>query len=802
MILSGAISDLENAAYSSLLPSCSLIFVDDNIKSRKNHVGREKMIQKNVKFSILFFVIMLMPQIIAGSASGTPIIETNPKPEIQSVLVVPVYADDILPSTSIDQIVDNMRQVEEYYTENSYSKMTFHSFITGWLKLNNNLSSYVTITTHPNGAERVTVKDTIFTDALNLLKSHLDFSDYDVLVVIHSGKSDQHSFSHEGSFIGSCHIPQSIIIDGKVVFEGASIVAELDPVSVIIHELGHQLGANDLYDYLNENPSLGKWCIMSSGSSGMCGYTKESLGFIENHEIFNHITGTYRLTLVPLSMQGFGYRLVKHALGDGRILYIEGRSQLFGSDKTLPAGGVLAYIINETSIAELRGGNEVIWYNDTAVNRSVNPRDAILREGESIGIPCINYSIRFVESTDKGYIIDISTNIEEDWGLCDRIRLEDARPRDIDIAWMIDYKGECIFFAAIVVSRNGKTALQIYNSSNFGRDWILQYDSGDKFNVSINYNDFVYYDNRLWYIGRFQMGGAWEVGAGVYLEYKNELVVWNLTKYFNAKTCIGPVASCDSGSLYISLIFGDSNNRSFCHIRRFNDEWYSQIIPTYGEISGFDMSDPIESIENPWITFYNSTGKYIVRYNSSTIFLIDHNRCLDLEIARAPDSLTIVSHSVENGSIFLRIYKWAEGFETVLLFECEVSNPRLYAVFTGPTNKTWILSRDNNTLYLTKIGADDFIRDIIPLATYPQHFSAPTTNSKAYRTPLILHYDSSIVSTLSYELHPPNNGLIVLWYYYSVPQGDGILEVGWAVGIISLIGIGLVIVVIYIRRRK
>jgi len=745
------------------------------------------------------FVFLLVCQFILPSAVGAQVIETNPTPNIHKTIVIPVYSNDETPETSISQIVEKMETVRDFYVESSYSKVTFHSDILGWVKLENNLSSYVKISHYPNGAERVTVEHSIFVDIIRQLDNGFDFSKYDTLIVVHAGKSDQQAFPDEGDYIGTCYVPTTFYADG-VGFNGASIVSEFDTSATICHELGHRLGADDLYDYLQDNISLGPWCLMSSGDEGFCGYTKESLGFIEEHQIFYLENGNYRLTLSPLSYQVQGYRIIKHGLSDGRTLYIEARDAENGFDNGLPSSGLLVYFINETSIADRRGGNEVIWYDDTALNQSLWWKDAVLRVGESIGLADQSISIRYVETNQDGYIVDVSTEIEEGWILNDRFHFEDdTSPVDIDVVWTRNYRDEIIYYAAVVISRNSRSALQIYNSTNFGREWLLQYDSGEEFNISSLYNDFVYYDYNLWYIGIFQQEGEWIVGAGVYLDYSNRLGIWNLTKFFNTTQRYGLSASSDSENMYIGLTIGESTNRSFCCIRRYNNTWYSTIIPTNGVVSKFDLSNPLEAVEKPWFSFYNNTGKYIMEFETGQMVKLDDDRCNDIHIAKSSDHLVTVSHSVENTTVYLRVHQWSVATGTTVLLNKEVTIQKIYCVFSGPLNNTWLLAIYNNTLYLYTFGEGSMkTESITELPTYPQNLCSPSINSEYYIFPLIIHYSSSEISTLTYGSHPPDEPELVLWFYQKDSNSSD--NVIFFVGVIVLILFVIIFMGILIDR--
>ncbi len=733
----------------------------------------------------MIVLLSLLPSI-----GSSVIVDTNPDTVIHETIVIPVYADDENPETPIGIIAERMEDVRDFYLENSYNSVTFHSQIVGWVKLPRNLSSYL-IETDEEG--KLELDRAIFRDAISLVDNEVDFRKYDTLVIIHAGPSNQLSQT-DGVYINTSFIPQSFSADGNTIV-GASIVSEQYSAPTICHELGHRLGADDLYDYNYKNSSIGPWCLMSSGSSGFCGYTKQDLGFIQEDEIFDFENGTYRITLSPLSSDFFGYRLVKHQLPDGRVMYIEGRDDSLGSDIRLPSGGILIYIINETSINQRRGENEVIWYQE-----SNWWREAPLRVGESIGISEHSISVEFIEINSEGYVLDVSTVIEEDWMLCERITLdEESEFRDVDIIWETEFDDSTTYYASAVVNRNSWNILQFYKSVNHGRNWELFFDSGRSFNVSSSQNDFVMYDFNLWVIGRFQLNGEWTDSAGVYLN--EQLHFHNLTNFINDTRTHGISASCSQDTMYISLSVGSSSNRSICCITRFNGTWSSEFVVTNGEVTWPDMSTPSPTGGVPWISFYNSSGQFMIEFGSKIAIQIDEVYCWEHKIIQDSDSVLIVSHIVENGSQYLRVKEWTNDTGVSTVFNRGVYNPSLFSVFIGPQNQTWIIARDNGSIYSHILTMSGNTTEELPRYGWGTEYSASDNYVYDIEGPMVLAVDDLLISTLEYRGHPPEDAILEIWFFReTTSMGEDIGSVLIVIGGVSLAVIAIILV--YFIKKK
>ena len=171
--------------------------------------------------------------------------------------------------------------IRSFYQENSYDVLTVTATVSkggsgalGAYRMPNSHSSYA------NGIN--SSYSSIFRDAVNIATAAgYDFSNKDHILIYHAGDGSETSGS-PNNLIWSVFDPSlSITLQGKS-FSGAVFVPEkevspYDPLGVIAHEYGHQLGLPDLYNTDTGNSTVGKWSLMDAGS-----YTGPSLALGSN----------------------------------------------------------------------------------------------------------------------------------------------------------------------------------------------------------------------------------------------------------------------------------------------------------------------------------------------------------------------------------------------------------------------------------------------------------------------------------------------------------------------------------------
>ena len=329
------------------------------------------------------------------------------QPTTAYVLVVRVDFSDKGMSTegSLPAVHAFMDGIKSFYLENSYGLLTVSAAVTNDAHgTGGNLGAYRMPTIHgasgsgyANGlnsdysqlahdAMSAADIDYDLAHASSTLSAAPDGKSFDHIMIFHAGQGAETTSPDATVNLWSVFAPTGVIsapfaADG-VQFSGAVFVPEtegnpsdpsnpVDPLGVICHEYGHQLGLPDLYKTVatgtGENPgtsTMGQWSLMDyglySGSqpghepSHLDAWSKLFLGFIQPETIAN--VGVQARTLpqaekdrtaffrLPISNSSVG--------GDNEYFLVEyRRSGGFDSgqyDTALPGQGLLVWHIDDT----------------------------------------------------------------------------------------------------------------------------------------------------------------------------------------------------------------------------------------------------------------------------------------------------------------------------------------------------------------------------------------------------------------------------------------------------------------------
>ena len=284
-------------------------------------------------------------------------------PEVVHLLVILVQFSDFSATESKaaieDKIFGSSSSVKDYYLENSFGKVEVRGNATDWLTLPYTRVFY--------GADDGTDIDALnqgkfqtFTDIIDLADPYVDYSLYDLVMIVHAGNDQAQEFSDDDIWSAAyfpIYGPLWYRDNVGIVF--ASIVAELENIGVYCHEFGHQLNVPDLYDVTGSGINyVNNWGLMDAGAwngvSGtspahMMGWSKNFLGLIpdENIRIVND-NDVVLVTVDDLETGGDNFTLIKLPLSDVDNYYlIEARFQT-SYDTFLPDYGLIITKINET----------------------------------------------------------------------------------------------------------------------------------------------------------------------------------------------------------------------------------------------------------------------------------------------------------------------------------------------------------------------------------------------------------------------------------------------------------------------
>jgi M6 family metalloprotease-like protein len=130
---------------------------------------------------------------------------------------------------------------------------------------------------------------------------------------------------------------------------------EISWMGTFSHELAHQLGSPDLYDYDRDSWGVGAWCLMGFGNYGarwdtataatpvhMSPWIKSYLGWLTP----TLVTKAQMLEVPPVETMPTVYKMWEDGYQGGRYFLIENRTKT-GFDKGLPGEGLLIWHCNE-----------------------------------------------------------------------------------------------------------------------------------------------------------------------------------------------------------------------------------------------------------------------------------------------------------------------------------------------------------------------------------------------------------------------------------------------------------------------
>jgi M6 family metalloprotease-like protein len=705
----------------------------------------------------------------------------------QRIIVLPVYSDDTIPTTSIGEIQDRMQNVAQYFDECSYSQMSISSSVVGWIRLDASMDSYADPWSIGD-VEHGGVKDEIFMEAISKIDAELDFSQYDRLLIVHAGESGQGS---DGNYtkIGTCHTEGWFATTDGRVFLAASIVSEYDEYGTIAHELGHDFGAPDLYDYYSEHPAwtgIGPWGIMSSGNyngdpsgtlpSHMCVYNKYLIGWIKDREIFVLQNKSLTIDLVPLSLQTEGYRAVKYDLDNGLYYLVEARTNI-GYDAGLPRSGVLVMLVNESRIAELRDGVQL-----QVPIYAGGMYDAALREGEIFYDSESGFSVRVAEFRDDIVSIDVSTNPVEEWAVSERIRFtEGLDVRDVYITTTVDdlFVGDTAF-AAVVLERDYESSIQVYSSTNNGRDWEFMFNTNEtEYHLYTWDLSFNYYQGLVMLTGR--LSGPENTFSGIlgYSVNSKSFTVINFTSMVNHSLYEATaVASPDS---YYACFTSRMNGTSGITYFRLSDAGWSLTFRPVPEILEIQISNVPHLGEAPFV-FYRDGNRHLrlVRFNDTSIIhnitaeydgvwnidIICSRDSMVLSYIDAPENETFDVYTIETGSV-------SQGFsEVIAVNRSEYLRPVLLSYNNLTNTFCSVLSISGDLMYFEITGSNVSNRslDIEGASSYCALPRVEYSSSQLFLIRIRVGYETYSLASLTW-IYGPTDSQSAMAYYQETTAG-------------------------------
>jgi immune inhibitor A len=250
----------------------------------------------------------------------------------------------------------SVKSVNRYYDENSFGLLSVSGEVTAvWLQSAQTMAYY-----GADGAGGIDNKNgpiyALVTEAVRAADPLIDFSRFDRdldgfidhLCVVHAGQGQEASADRNTIWSHRWYDFDEPQADG-VTAGYYTMLSEFSPVGTFAHELGHDMGLPDLYDYGYDSFGAGSWDLMATGSwndngntpAHLSAWCKYRLGWLTPETL---VESAPNLTLARIEDNPAAYRLDINPPNE--YFLIENRERV-GWDAALPGAGLLIWHIDE-----------------------------------------------------------------------------------------------------------------------------------------------------------------------------------------------------------------------------------------------------------------------------------------------------------------------------------------------------------------------------------------------------------------------------------------------------------------------
>jgi len=286
-------------------------------------------------------------------AVGAPSYAHSPITGQLSVIVIAVEFQDLRhkrPLSEIQQLV--FKDLAQYWEDVSYGKVTLTGDVVGWVTAARPYSYYL-------ASDSPETRLSLVLDAVNQADGQVDFGKYAYVMVVHAGQDQAYTGSRNdlGTVASIGAVP--VTTQEGSISVGVTLLAEFDPLGPYAHEMGHNFGLPDLWNYAILNSAckycdnyVGEFDVMAHGFWANNGSTpvqpsvwsKLQLGWISDSQVLTAAKGMTNATLKPLDAPD-GLKAVKFPITDSTYYLVEVRHRV-GWDRYLPDEGVIVYYVD------------------------------------------------------------------------------------------------------------------------------------------------------------------------------------------------------------------------------------------------------------------------------------------------------------------------------------------------------------------------------------------------------------------------------------------------------------------------